>query len=191
MSSLATLASRWVGMRTAKPGEARVVTNCHAAFGFHGRGITHGCVVSAETRKVSPRSYTRHPAAPAGAEPVAEGNEIAVGVSGINQHIGIDYEHYRPSMAWYRASRWEYRPGRRRWERGQGDDLLPLALRGSSRRSAVSTSSDMVRPWRTASRLVPAMTRSSIIGGLVSYGNMYHYDMEIWRNLRPSQRPLI
>jgi hypothetical protein len=32
-------------------------------------------------------------------------HEMGIGVGGIHQHIGVDDEHYRPSIAWYRASR--------------------------------------------------------------------------------------
>jgi len=39
-------------------------------------------------------------------EPVATGSvERRVAVGGVNQNIGVNDEHYRPSIAWYRASR--------------------------------------------------------------------------------------
>src|SRR5262249_15190088 len=39
-------------------------------------------------------------------EPVAAGGmKLRIHIGGVDQHIGVDGEHYRPSMAWYRASR--------------------------------------------------------------------------------------
>src|ERR1019366_5606467 len=102
---------------------------------------------------------------PLALEPVAAGGmKLRVGVGGINQHIGIDYKHYRPSMAWYRASRSAISTSAPPLRNdGRATIFSRLRCERSSRRSAVSTSSDMVRPWRAASRLSSAMTVSSIL----------------------------
>src|SRR5206468_6027695 len=97
-------------------------------------------------------------------EPVAAGDvERRVGVGGVHQHVGVDDDHYRPSMAWYRASRSATStsvPPLRKV--GSGGGSSRFFWERNSRRSAVSTRSDIVRPWRAASRLSCPMTVSSM-----------------------------
>lgn len=97
-------------------------------------------------------------------QPTSAGNmKRRVRIGSVHQHIGIDDEHYRPSMAWYRASRSATStnaPPLRNVGRG-GIFSIFFRLRKSIR-NAVSTSSDIVRPWRAASRFSCAMTVSSM-----------------------------
>jgi hypothetical protein len=98
-------------------------------------------------------------------EPVAAGSvERRVLVSGVHQDISVDEKHYRPSIAWYRASRSAIStrvPPLRNV--GKGERSCCFLCDRNSMRSAVSTSSDIVRPWRAASRFSCAITVSSIL----------------------------
>src|SRR5215470_20424864 len=70
---------------------------------------------------------------------------------------------YRPSMAWYRASRSAIStiaPPLR--NAGSGERSTGFFWDRNRLRNAVSTNSDIVRPWRAASRFSKAMTVSSI-----------------------------
>lgn len=87
-----------------------------------------------------------------------------VTIGRVYQDVGIDDQHYRPSMAWYRASRSATSTNvPPLWNLGRGGRSCRFFCDRNSMRSAVSTRSDIVRPWRAASRLSCAITVSSML----------------------------
>jgi hypothetical protein len=72
--------------------------------------------------------------------------ERRVAVGGVNQDIRVDDEHYRPSMAWYRASRSAISTNvPPLWNVGRGGSSCRFFCDRNNPRRAVSTSSDIVR----------------------------------------------
>jgi len=85
-------------------------------------------------------------------------------VCGIDEDVRVDHEHQRPSIARYRASRSARSASAPPLLKlGRGESSTASGRDCNSRRNAVSTSSDIVRPVRADSRFNLAMTPSSII----------------------------
>ena len=77
-----------------------------ASATFHGRRMTRGCVVTRRNSyKIDHVVYQASARARWTLQPIATaGVELRIRVGGVDQDVGIDQEHYRPSIAWYKAS---------------------------------------------------------------------------------------
>lgn len=104
---------------------------------------------------------------------MAPAMERGIRIGGVDEDVRVRDEHYRPSMAWYSASR---SATSTRWPPlrnvGSGGRSPRLRWARNIRRSADSTSSDIVRPCRAASRLRRAITESSMFSVVFIWKNI-------------------
>jgi hypothetical protein len=124
-----------------------------------------------------------------GFKPAPAGGVIRrIPVRRVNQDVGVNDEHYRPSMAWYRAPRSETStsaPPLR--NAGSGGSPAGFFRARNSIRRAVSTSSDIVRPWRAASRFSCAITVSSMFKVVFIWNTIQH----VWLYVKARMRSLL
>ncbi len=169
MTCPATSACRCVGTRIARPGEAR--------SGGHklprrwcNPGSSHDPWVRCYAQKLieySPRGVPCIRLRALALQSAATRDmELGVNIGGINSTlVSTASTNALPSLGRGRRGR-RCRQVRRRCGTSAGEsDFLPLALRERSnrRKAPTSTSSDIVRPCRAASRLRSAMTLSSML----------------------------
>ncbi len=136
------------------------------------RRISLGCVVMRETPEVFPTWCSRRRAARADVK------------ANCAWRVGRQQRRLQPSTARTSAAAWldighcgqQYRPAYRRYGMSAGQRFSVVRFERSSRRSADSTSSDVVRPCRAASRLRSAMTLSSMLSVVF----IWEYVSHVW-----------